>query len=139
MTYLRPIPTITAPNRPFWDALRERRFTVPKCDDCGDYNWSPYPACRTCLSVNQTWTDVSGRGTVYSHSSVYKGLRTFDVPHVFALIELEERPRTLTVLSNIVGCDPDDVHIGMPVQVVFDDIPEHNITLYKFAPADSAS
>jgi uncharacterized OB-fold protein len=38
-----------------------------------------------------------------------------------------------------VGCDPDDVRIGMPVQVVFDDIPEHNITLYKFAPVDSAS
>jgi uncharacterized OB-fold protein len=137
VTYLRPLPTITAANRPFWDALRDHRFTVPKCTNCGDYNWSPYPACRSCLSTSQEWAAVSGRGTVYSYSAVYKGLVTFDCPHIFALIELDEKPRTVTVLSNIVGSEPKDIRIGMPVEVVFEDVPEHDITLYKFAAAAS--
>jgi uncharacterized OB-fold protein len=137
MTYLGPLPTITERNRPFWDALREHRFTVPKCCDCGDFNWTPYPACRSCLSTNQVFTEVSGRGKVYSHTAVYKGLQALPVPHCFALIELEEQPRVLTVLTNVIGCEPEEVVIDMPVHVVFDDIPEHGITLYKFAPDGS--
>jgi len=132
--YLRPLPTITEANRPFWDGLRERRFLVPKCRDCGDFNWSPYPACRSCLGTNQDWTEVSGSGTVYTFSNVYRGAATFPSPHVWAYVELDERPRALTVLANIVNCDPDDVHIGMPVRVFYDDIPGHDITLYRFEP-----
>jgi uncharacterized OB-fold protein len=86
-------------------------------------------------STSQEWTEVSGRGTAYSYSAVYKGLVTFDVPHILAMIELEEKPRTLTVLSNIVGLEPEEICIGMPVKVVFDDIPEQDITPYKFAAA----
>jgi uncharacterized protein len=132
--YLRPLPSITPQNQPFWDALKEGRFVVPKCADCGDYNWSPYPACRTCLSTNQEWTEVSGRGTVYTFSAVYRGLPTFPSPHIWAHIELEEKPRTMTVLSNIIDCEPDDCYIGMPVQVVFEPVPGYDITLYKFKP-----
>lgn len=39
MAYLKPLPEITEPSRPFWDALRRQEFTVPRCEDCGDYNW----------------------------------------------------------------------------------------------------
>ncbi|MDT5369078.1 MAG: uncharacterized protein QOC62_3509 [Mycobacterium sp.] len=133
-TYLRPLPTITPENRPFWDALNAGKFVVPKCGDCGDYNWSPYPACRTCLSTDQPWVEVSGRGTVYTFTAVYRGLATFPTPHIWAYIELEEKPRTMTVLSNIIDCEPHDCYIGMPVEVVFEPVPGHDITLYKFKP-----
>jgi uncharacterized protein len=132
--YLSPLPNITTENRPFWDGLRERRFLVPRCNACGDYNWSPYPACRSCLSTDQEWVELSGRGTVYTFSNVYRGPATFPSPHVWAYIELEERPRVMTVLANIVNVDPDQVHIGMPVEVTYDDIPGHEMTLYRFQP-----
>ena len=69
MAYLKPLPEITELNRPFWDALKRHEFTVPRCADCGDYNWVPYPACRSCLSERQAWTlearlsHVSNAGT----------------------------------------------------------------------------
>lgn len=45
--YLKPLPAISPAHQPFFDALRNHQFVVPKCDNCGDYNWVPYPACRT--------------------------------------------------------------------------------------------
>jgi hypothetical protein len=54
-----------------------------------------------------------------------------DVPYVLAIVELEEGPRLTT---NIVGCEPSDVRVDMPVEVAFDDVtPE--VTLVKFRPS----
>ena len=77
---------------------------------------------------------ASGRGTVYSftvtHQNQSPGFRE-ELPYVLAIVELEEGPR---IMTNIVGCDPDMLRIGMPVVVQFDDVtPE--ITLAKFTPA----
>ena len=38
-----------------------------------------------------------------------------------AIVEIDEQP-SVRLMTNIVGCAPDDVRIGMPVQVTF----EHN-------------
>ena len=76
--YLKPLPTVSEANRPFFDALAEHRFLVPKCADCGDYNWVPYPACRSCLSENQVWTLVTGDATVFSFTVVHRGPGAFD-------------------------------------------------------------
>jgi uncharacterized OB-fold protein len=74
-----------------------------------------------------------GRGTVYSftvtHQNQTPGFRD-EVPYVLAIVELEEGPRLMT---NIVGCAPDAVRIGMPVEVVFDDVTA-DVTLPKFRP-----
>ena len=77
---------------------------------------------------------ASGRGTVYSftvtHQNQAPGFRE-ELPYVLAVVELAEGPRLMT---NIVECAPDAVRIGMPVEVVFDDVtPE--VTLPKFRPA----
>jgi len=59
-----------------------------------------------------------------------------DIPFVMAIVELEESPR-VRLLSNIVGCAPEAVHIGMRVNAVYEDVtPE--VTLFKFAPAAGA-
>lgn len=76
---------------------------------------------------------MSGRGTVYSfyvaHRPAHPAFRD-RVPYVVALVDLEEGPRMMT---NIVDCPPEDVHIGMPVEVVFRDVTE-DITLPCFRP-----
>jgi uncharacterized OB-fold protein len=53
-----------------------------------------------------------------------------DVPYVFALVDLEEKVR---MVSTIVGCVPEEVYIGMPVAVVFDDVTP-KVTLPRFRP-----
>jgi uncharacterized OB-fold protein len=139
MAYLKPLPKITALNVPFWDGLRAREFRVPKCRSCGDYNWVPYPACRTCLSEDQEWTVVSGAATVWSYSVCHRGQGIFneEVPYVVVLAKLVEEPRSMIVTANLVDVDPSEVHIGMPIEVVYEDIPDEDITLFRFAPAAS--
>jgi uncharacterized OB-fold protein len=137
VAYLKPLPEITERNRPFWDGLSRHEFLVPRCGDCGDYNWVPYPACRTCLSENQQWTPVSGEGTVFSFSIVHRGPGAFDaeVPYSVVLAKLAEGPRPLIVLGNMVDCRNDEILVGMPIRIVYEDIPEEDITMWRFAPA----
>ena len=132
--YLKPLPQVTEANREFFEGLRRREFLVPKCDKCGDYNWVPYPACRSCLSEDQTWTRVSGEATVYTYSVIYRGPGAFDadVPYVVALGELTERPRPCLVLANLVGTDPEEIRVGMPIQIAYQDIPGEDITLWRW-------
>ncbi|HEX3246512.1 MAG TPA: OB-fold domain-containing protein, partial [Chloroflexota bacterium] len=63
------------------------------------------------------------------HRAYHKGF-TDELPYAVAVVELEEGPR---LVSNIVGCSPNDVNIGMPVSVVFEDVTE-DTTLFKFQP-----
>ena len=78
------------------------------------------------------WVESSGKGTVYAHTISYQPAHPSfkdDVPYVLAIIELEEGWR---MNSNVVNIDPQDVTIGMPVEVVWDDVtPE--ISLPKFS------
>jgi uncharacterized protein len=132
--YLKPLPQVSDANREFFGGLKRREFLVPKCGQCGDYNWVPYPACRSCLSEDQTWTQVSGEATVYTYSVIYRGPGAFDadVPYIVALGELTERPRPCLVLANLVGTDPDQVRVGMPIKIAYQDIPGEDITLWRW-------
>jgi uncharacterized protein len=132
--YLKPLPQVTDANREFFEGLKRREFLVPRCGQCGDYNWVPYPACRSCLSEDQTWTRVSGEATVYTYSVIYRGPGAFDadVPYTVVLGELTERPRPCLVLGNLVGTDPAQVRVGMPIQIAYQDIPGEDITLWRW-------
>jgi uncharacterized protein len=130
----RPAPYIAPEMTGFWAATGEGRLTMPKCDDCSLYVWYPRPFCPACGSTNVTWTDVSGRGTVYTFTIVHRsgvpGYREA-LPYVIAYVELEEGPR---VMTNIVGIDPARVTVGMPVSVVFSDTGKGS-ALFRFQPA----
>jgi hypothetical protein len=137
MTYLKPLPIPTIANAEFWDGVKRHEFLVPKCNDCGDFGWVPYPACRTCLSENLEWTKVSGDATVWSFSIVHRGPGAFadEVPYVVVLGKLVEEPRSLIVLADMVAdCPPESVEIGMPIEIAYEDIPEEDFTMYRFAP-----
>ena len=134
--YLKPLPQITNRNAPFWAALRDHRFVVPQCHDCGDYFWAPYPACRSCQSLNWTYVEVSGRATVYNFSAIYRGPGAFgaDVPYLYTLGQLEEHPRPCTVLAILEGVAVEDCKIGMPIEIGYVDIPSEDITMYRWVP-----
>ena len=129
--YDKPMPVIDPGTKPFWDAAREHRLSIPKCNECGKYHFYPRELCPHCHSDNLTWTDVSGKGEVYSYTIARKPagpVFAADVPYVIAMIALDEGPRMLT---NIITKDVDSVRIGDRVSVSFDDVaPE--LTLPKF-------
>ena len=129
-----PAPYISPEVKEFWDATAEGKLRIPKCDDCSLYVWYPRPFCPACGSTNVTWTDVSGQGTVYTFTVVHRsGVPGFRdaLPYVIAYVELEEGPR---VMTNIVGTEPDQVTVGMPVSVTFSDTGQGN-AIFRFQPA----
>ena len=79
---------------------------------------------------------MSGRGTVYSYTVARRATApqwANEPPLVIAIVELEEGPH---LTANIVDCNPDDVMIGMPVDVAYQDVsPE--VTLVQFRPRGS--
>ena len=132
--YRKPLPRIDEESRGYWEALARHELYLQRCRDCGTLRFYPRALCPSCLSSTVEWVRASGRGTVYTftvtHQNQAPGFRE-ELPYVLAIVELAEGVRMMT---NIVGCAPDAVRVGMPVEVVFEDVtPE--ITLAKFRPA----
>jgi uncharacterized OB-fold protein len=134
--YLKPLPDISEANRPFWEGLQRHEFLVPKCDNCGDYNWVPYPACRSCLSEDQAWTAVSCDATIYSFTIIHRGHGQFndDAPYALVMGKLVEEPQACIVLGNTRDIANEDLHVGMPIRIVYEDIPGEDVTLWRFGP-----
>ena len=136
--YSKPLPHVDAESKGFWDACRQHELRVQKCRACGALRYYPRALCPSCLSADTEWVLTSGQGTVYTYTVTYQnqspGFRD-ELPYVLAYVELDEGVRLLT---NIVGCAPERVAVGMRVSVVFDDMtPE--ISLPKFTPLVSVS
>ena len=133
MAYTKPLPRIDEESRGFWEACARHEIYLQRCRGCGATRFYPRVLCPVCLSSATDWVRASGKGTVYTftvtHQNQAPGFRE-EVPYVLAVVELAEGVRMMT---NIVGCPPEDVRIGMPVEVVFEDVtPE--VALPKFRP-----
>ena len=129
----KPVPLVNPVAQPFWDAAREGRLMVQKCDDCGEYIFYPRQLCPHCHSQELAWAKVSGRGSVYSYTVVKSNSPSYflaDIPYVVAIIQLDEGVR---MLSNVVGCAPDSVRCDMRVEVFFEKL-DDEFTLPKFKP-----
>ena len=130
-TYEKPLPKPTETSRPFWDAAKQHRLQLQHCGGCQSFIYYPRDRCPHCLSEQLEWRPVSGKGKVYSYTTVRRAsVRSFaDKPYVLAIVELNEGVRMTTNIE----APPETVRIGMPVTVLFDDVtPER--TLVKFRP-----
>ena len=94
--------------------------------------------CPECRSQGLEKFLFSGKGSIYSHSTVYSPLAKFEdvAPYIVALIDLVEGPRVAAQLTDI---EPKDAVIGMPVEMVIRKISEEGVKGviiygYKFRP-----
>ncbi len=114
-----PLPQPTELSKPYWEACREGRLTVQRCKRCDGYVFIPQPCCGTCLSEDLEWVESSGKGTLYSFTTVYRPQQpTFEVPYTVIVVELEEG---YYMLSNLIGVEPDEIKIGTPLEVFFEE------------------
>ncbi|WP_067452053.1 Zn-ribbon domain-containing OB-fold protein [Actinomadura macra] len=111
--------TLADADETFWAATAEGRLLLTRCEPCATVIWYPRPFCPRCGGSDVTRFPASGAGTVYSYTVVRKARGEYRelTPYVVAYVELAEGPR---ILTNIVGCDPAEVHIGQLVTLVFD-------------------
>jgi len=134
--YKKPLPGINELTRPYWDATKKHELYLQKCQQCGNYRYPPGESCPSCLSDKLEWIKVSGRGTVYTWTvfhQVYHPSFAEEAPYTVVAVELDEGPRMVTTLTD---CEDEDINIGMPVEVIFDDVTEE-ITLPRFRPVKS--
>ena len=127
-------PAVDWETRAYWEGAGRHELVLQRCRDCGTLQHRPRAVCASCLSGSIEHFRASGRGSVYTFSITHQnqapGFREA-LPYVLAYVELEEGPRLLT---NVVGCAPDDVEIGMPVVADYADA-EGGIAIPRFRPA----
>jgi uncharacterized OB-fold protein len=113
-------PPLTERTEAFWRAGADGVLRILRCQACGWRVHPPRPVCPRCQGRELRFEEVSGRGTVYSWTvNRYQWAERMAPPYVLAEVELAEQ-EGLRLLTNIVGCEPDAVRIGMPVRVLFE-------------------
>jgi len=133
MSEKRPLPIPDLDSAVYWEAAHRREFLLQRCVSCERFRFYPRSICPYCFSEAFEWKRLSGQGTLYSYTVIHKppspAFRD-KVPFILALIDLAEGVR---MMSNILECEPNSVEIGMPVEIVFEDVSD-KITLPQFRP-----
>lgn len=129
---MRILPQLSPENEWFWTSGADGVLRVQGCDDCGELVHPPTPICPSCRSRHWSPTEVSGRATVAGFTvNAHPWIPGFDPPYSIAVVALEESP-SVRLTTNVVDCEPDEVHVGQQVEVRFE---QHDqVFLPLFAP-----
>jgi uncharacterized OB-fold protein len=131
----KPLPSVDAESKPFWEACRRHELYIQQCQDCHTHYYYPRHLCPQCFSSSVQWVRLSGTGHVYTftvtHQHGGEGFRD-NLPFVLAYVDLDGT-NGVKMLTNIVDCDPQAVTIGMPVTVTFVDV-DADMAIPMFKP-----
>lgn len=132
--FQRILPEVTDFNRHFWAGGQDGHLQVLRCHHCGHHIHPPLPACNRCRSRELMVAQLSGKARVASftinHQPWFPGL---PVPYCVAIVELIEQ-QDLRLTTNLVHCAPEDICIGMPVRVTFEQIDDVWLPLFEPDP-----
>jgi uncharacterized OB-fold protein len=119
-----PFPHPSPEDETYWQSCRERKLVIRHCNACDTYSHPPMPTCPFCGSVDLGWRQVSGDGTVFSytiaHHPVHAALKGH-TPYNIAVVLLDGAD-DVRIVSNIVDAAPDEIHVGAPVKLYWDEI-----------------
>lgn len=121
--------------QPFWDAAAQHRLVVAQCGTCGTCRMPPTPFCPACQSQQIDWKTLTGLGEIYTYTIVDRAIlpgMADHLPYVPAVITLEGGGG-VRLISNVVDVELAELAIGMPVQVVWDDLRE-GVAVPRFRP-----
>jgi len=128
-----PLPTPSPISQPYFEGTKIGELRVCECRSCGALFRFIRELCPKCWSDDLGIKVCSGRGTVVArvivHTPPYESMNG-RTPYVLALVELEEG---VTMMSNVVDCDPSSVGIGDRVALTWEERGEY--VLPQFRPA----
>ena len=125
-------PPLGHDNQWWWEGIERGELLIQKCRSCGTLRHPPRPMCPECQSIEWTGQKAKGKGTVYSFTVLhYPKFPGYEFPLACGLIELEEGTR---VVTNIEGCEPSEIRVGMPVELSIESVDEE-MKLPVFRPA----
>ncbi len=126
-----PLPAMQGSAGEFYGWCRQHELRFQRCTDCGTWRHVPREMCAGCGSQAWAWERSSGRGTVFSWTVAARPMHpafAARTPYAPVIVEMDEGVR---LLSEVVDCAPEELVIGMPVEVTFAELtPE--ISLPKF-------
>jgi len=115
----RPVPRPDRDTAPFWSAHNAHRLVFQTCAECGHVRYVVGPLCPKCHTFAFEWTESSGRGTVYSYTTVrHQTHPAFPPPYTVVLVEMDEGPRIVAQLRAPEGAG---FSIGSRVRIAWDD------------------
>ncbi|WP_242123947.1 OB-fold domain-containing protein [Sphingobium sp. Sx8-8] len=130
---MRLLPELTPETTAFWTGGERGELLITHCDACDHAIHPPELICPKCLSRSVTPKPASGKGTILTvtvnHQPWMPGL---EVPYALAIVALDDQPH-VRITSRIVGIAPDEVAIGMPVEVTFEQV--EDVWMPQFRPA----
>jgi len=129
----RPLPRLDAVSEPFWAGCQRGELLIQRCPRCGHRQFYPRALCTRCGATPE-WERTGGQGTVHTFTVIRQNhARPFRdlIPYVVAMIELDEGPM---MMGNVIGCDVDDVAVGLRVGVFFEAAGD-DVTLPFWRPA----
>ena len=125
------LPALDRRNEAFFT---EGRLLVQRCAGCGTVQHPPEDVCHRCMGEAFELRECAGTGTVYSYTVAHRAPHPVFVeqlPLIVAIVELEEGPRLVT---NLVGCEPGELEVGMAVEAIFEPIDDTDVVLPVFTP-----
>ncbi|MDV3132831.1 Zn-ribbon domain-containing OB-fold protein [Mycobacterium sp. 29Ha] len=143
--YVRPqtrlAPSPTPESKAFWTGGRNGQLLINRCHGCGRFFHPPGPACWRCRSNDVAPEPVSGQATVAAYTiNRQPWIPGLDPPYIVAMVELADEP-DVRLITNVVDVSADDIHVGLPVEVFFEDWPalagedDSRVWLPLFRPA----
>ncbi len=133
-----PLPDTKDPSiKGFWEHTKKHELVVQRCAKCGTFRHTPTLVCYNCQSFDYEWYKVSGKGRVYSYTIVHHPAHPVlkgKVPYNIVLVELPDAGGVRVVGNLIDGTPNEEIHIGMPVEVTWEDINEE-VTLPQWKQA----
>lgn len=128
-----PRPTPRKHTAAFWEKCNEEILPVHSCQNCGHQIFYPQAICPSCFGENWEVLESTGKGTILTYTIIHRPATDAfadRIPLVYALIELDER---VTLTATIRDCDPQDVTIGEPVTVGWEDRAGQNLYVFELA------
>ena len=120
--YTKPLPLMEGLTKEFYDWCTQHELRFQRCTACGTWRHVPREMCATCGSWSWAWETSSGRGIVFTWTVAVRPMHpafSAAVPAAPVVIEMEEGVR---LVSEVVDCSPEELEIGMPVEVVYSDV-----------------
>jgi uncharacterized OB-fold protein len=106
----------------FWSFVADGELRLQRCADCGTHRHPPSPVCAVCGSTADAWEPASGRGELWAFTVIHPPtLPAFSArtPYAAVVVRLEEG---VFLVGNVVDCAPEDLSVGMPVEVVITEV-----------------
>ena len=131
--YGKPLPRGEEFNGEFYRFCRQHELRFQRCRACGTWRHMPRESCQACGSFDWAWERAAGTGRVFSWTVIHRALHpgfADELPYAAVVVELEEGVR---IVSHVLDLPVDRLRVGLPVEVVFDDVTA-DVTLPKFRP-----